>query len=63
MYSFGIVVWEMVTNRIPYPKSSSKEVMNKVKNGELVEIPENCHPILISKWIVIGRDFVRMHSI
>lgn len=48
VYSFGIVVWEMVTKKIPYSGCKSKEVMNKVKNGELVEIPQNCHHLLIS---------------
>ena len=47
VYSFGIVVWEMVKKEIPYAGMNSKEVMNKVKNGDLVEVPHNCHPVLI----------------
>lgn len=39
----------MVKKEIPYAGMNSKEVMNKVKNGDLVKIPHNCHPVLISK--------------
>ncbi|KDO28392.1 TKL/DRK protein kinase [Saprolegnia parasitica CBS 223.65] len=47
IFSFGIIVWEVVSWSEPYPDMSSKDVMRNVAmNGLRPAIPESCPPDL-----------------
>ena len=46
VFSFGVVIWEMVTRKQPWEGVNHLDLMKKVPSGERLEIPENCHPEL-----------------
>jgi len=49
VYAFGIIIWELLIERIPYYDSdikSSEELFEKVKGGTRPSIPKNCPPPL-----------------
>eukprot|EP00795_Rhopilema_esculentum_P006941 gene6941-12560_t len=43
VWSFGVVLWEMFTfGEFPWSEFSSKEVIEKIKNGERLQEPDYC---------------------
>lgn len=43
MWSFGVLMWEIVTlGSTPYPGMSGSEVMKRVREGVRLEKPEHC---------------------
>ena len=46
VYSFGVIVWEMVTRQIPWEGLNHFEIRNKINDGNRLAIPENCNPEL-----------------
>jgi serine/threonine protein kinase len=43
MYSYGIILWELLTHRIPFEDQPDDIIVkDAVKSGEREEIPENC---------------------
>nr|XP_020653567.1 mixed lineage kinase domain-like protein [Pogona vitticeps] len=57
MYSFGIVLWEIATGKIPFAGCSSKEIYEKVHEQKYQEpVGEDC-PIYLRDIINRCRDF------
>jgi len=54
IYSFGVVVWEIITSNVPYEGKAPLQVMRMIQMGELLKIPNNVHPsiehILLMCW-------------
>jgi len=42
VYSFGIILWELVSQKIPFEGLVIFQVMTKVVNGERLDIPTTC---------------------
>jgi len=42
IYSFGIILWEIVTGEHPYFKQEPYSIMMAILNGKCLEIPETC---------------------
>jgi serine/threonine protein kinase len=47
VFSFGVVVYEIVTRKIPWEGSTPVEASHKVANGERMIIPEDCPQVLV----------------
>lgn len=50
VYSYGIVLWEVINRKTPYSKLSTVEIMKCVCEGkrpEIDDIPEECPPLLV----------------
>lgn len=54
IYSFGILVWTLITGKFPYADTPSWEVMQLIKRGkrEVIpsEIPETCSTLIKACW-------------
>ena len=55
MYSYGIILWELLTHRIPFEDQPDDVIVkDAVKSGEREEIPANCpevwHEIINACW-------------
>lgn len=46
IYSFGILLWEMVSGQSAYPKEEYSEIILEVVDGRRPIIPEDCPPSL-----------------
>ncbi len=47
VYSYGIVLWELLTHKVPFEDVPDLELPNKIVNDGLrPEIPPDCHPRL-----------------
>jgi len=46
IWSFGIIVWELATYELPFADIEHKEIASSIKDGERVEIPDDCNDIL-----------------
>lgn len=48
VYSFGLIVWEMVTRKIPFEEYSYAQIMGLVGYSQKInlDIPSDCHPLL-----------------
>jgi serine/threonine protein kinase len=47
VYSFGIILWQLLTRQQPFPKLRLKEeVKRAVLAGDRPPIPSNCPPLL-----------------
>ncbi|XP_078440919.1 serine/threonine-protein kinase STY46-like isoform X2 [Wolffia australiana] len=44
VYSFGIVLWELVTSKIPYENSTPVQAALGVRKGVRPDIPQDIHP-------------------
>ena len=45
IYSYGMVLWELLTHKIPFAKASSTDIIRQwVKDGEREDIPGDCPP-------------------
>lgn len=44
VYSFAIILWEMLTRQIPYAGKNTMQVVRSVDRGERLSIPDNCPP-------------------
>lgn len=44
IYSYGIILWEIVTGKIPYSRQDDTEVFKKVLSGEREKIPADVVP-------------------
>jgi serine/threonine protein kinase len=42
VYSFGIILWEMIATKIPFYNESNEEIQNKVLNNLRPTIPPHC---------------------
>ncbi|EGC39625.1 hypothetical protein DICPUDRAFT_147550 [Dictyostelium purpureum] len=45
VFSFGTILWELVTNNIPFDGMDPYDVKELLKSGKRLEIPENCHEV------------------
>jgi len=54
VFSFGVVIWEIITRKQPWETLTGGQVSHKVIIGERMEIPSNCskdlHEIIESCW-------------
>jgi len=54
VYSFGVVLWELLTRKIPFEDESAEAIKLFIQNGGRLEIPEKCPPayrkLLIDCW-------------
>ncbi|CAO2147763.1 unnamed protein product [Urochloa humidicola] len=48
VYSFGIVLWELMTSKIPYTTLSPLQAAVGVRQGLRPQLPENAHPRLLN---------------
>eukprot|EP00002_Diphylleia_rotans_P037713 TRINITY_DN8454_c1_g1_i1.p1 TRINITY_DN8454_c1_g1~~TRINITY_DN8454_c1_g1_i1.p1 ORF type:complete len:184 (+),score=45.09 TRINITY_DN8454_c1_g1_i1:55-606(+) len=48
VYSFAIVLWEMLTGKIPFLGFSPSDVVSAVTRGRRLEIPKDADPFLAS---------------
>lgn len=44
VYSFGIILWEMLTGQIPYKNKTTADIINLVGNDETHHIPIPNYP-------------------
>jgi serine/threonine protein kinase len=44
VYSFAIILWEMLTRQIPYAGKNTMQVVRSVDRGERLTIPDYCPP-------------------
>lgn len=42
LFSFGIILWELLTREDPYESIRTNEVIKKVLNGYTLPIPDSC---------------------
>jgi fyn-related kinase len=44
VFSFGVIVWELITRQIPWKAEgySSEDIQQAIEHGFRLEIPENC---------------------
>eukprot|EP01132_Coremiostelium_polycephalum_P005345 gene5345-6667_t len=47
VFSFGTILWELITNKIPFEGMDPYQVKELLKSGGRLEIPNNCHPKII----------------
>ncbi|KAJ0976537.1 hypothetical protein J5N97_012011 [Dioscorea zingiberensis] len=47
VFSFAIVLWELVTSKIPYDKLTPLQAALGVRQGLRPELPDNGHPVLL----------------
>ncbi|XP_071087310.1 uncharacterized protein [Haliotis cracherodii] len=50
VYSFGLILWEMLTRKIPYEGSSMFQILEKVRLNKRPEIPSEC-PVELAGFI------------
>ncbi|XP_046561668.1 serine/threonine-protein kinase BCK1/SLK1/SSP31-like [Haliotis rubra] len=50
VYSFGMILWEMLTRKIPYDGSSMFQILEKVRLNKRPEIPMEC-PVELAGFI------------
>eukprot|EP00128_Syssomonas_multiformis_P013493 Colp12_sorted_trinity150504_noHs@29462 len=55
VWSFGILVWELYSfGRVPYPRMTHKEVVDKIAQGYRMPAPDGCpveiHNIMLDCW-------------
>jgi sterile alpha motif and leucine zipper-containing kinase AZK len=48
IYALGMVLWEMVTRRVPYQDAIDMQIHASVKEGEREELPADCLPAIAS---------------
>eukprot|EP01091_Cochliopodium_minus_P011796 TRINITY_DN3438_c0_g2_i1.p1 TRINITY_DN3438_c0_g2~~TRINITY_DN3438_c0_g2_i1.p1 ORF type:complete len:979 (-),score=241.97 TRINITY_DN3438_c0_g2_i1:95-2662(-) len=41
-YSFGVVLWELLTREVPYADMNTLQIVNCIGKGESLDIPLNC---------------------
>lgn len=46
MFSYGVVLWEIETQKEPWAGMTAVAAAHKVLSGERLPIPENCTPVL-----------------
>ena len=46
VYSYGIVLWELVTRKLPWEGVDMVTVVSEVRKGKRPEIPSNCLPLI-----------------
>jgi len=46
VYSFAIILWELITKSAPYPGVQPKDLAAQIIDGLRPEIPENCDPVI-----------------
>jgi serine/threonine protein kinase len=51
VYSFGIVLWELYTRKIPFEKESTFNIPLLVIKGERPPIPKDCTSFFIFKML------------
>ncbi|XP_022685045.1 serine/threonine-protein kinase STY46 isoform X2 [Setaria italica] len=60
VYSFAIVLWELMTSKIPYTTMSPLQAAVGVRQGLRPQLPENAHPRLLNLmqrcWEVLPSD-------
>ncbi len=42
IYSFGVVLWELITRKLPWNEMAYMEVIQNVSKGEKLDIPSHC---------------------
>ena len=48
IFSYGMILWELITNQIPYNNLKKEEIINEVaKKKKIVKIPEDGNMVLI----------------
>ncbi|KAJ0973333.1 hypothetical protein J5N97_021292 [Dioscorea zingiberensis] len=47
VFSFGIVLWELTTSKIPYENLTPVQAALGVRQGMRPQLPENAHPVLV----------------
>jgi len=45
VFSFGTILWELITNQIPYNGMDPYHVKDLLKSGKRLDIPDNCHEV------------------
>lgn len=45
IYSFGLILWELISGRIPYEGKSNLQILRMIDMHELESIPENANPV------------------
>jgi len=55
VFSFGVILWELITRKIPYQHQEPEYIKMFIKNGGRLDIPTNCSPayqqLLQDCWI------------
>jgi serine/threonine protein kinase len=52
VWSLGVLLWELSTKQIPFSGLSDQEVIERICNGQMPELPPGYPPLLcrLAKW-------------
>lgn len=61
MYSFGIIIWELISRRRPFAELNPYQVINLVgMEGKTLDMPEDSAPLWVAitrlSWLQAGKD-------
>lgn len=62
VFSFGVIAWELFTRRIPWENMHYMDVIQNVKNGKRLEIPNECPSELRDLITKCWNDGNRIHD-
>ncbi|CAM9707172.1 unnamed protein product [Ectocarpus fasciculatus] len=67
VYSYGVVVWEIVSRQVPWQDASLREILVKVSRGKRPEIPAEAPPLLASLiaqcWTNVPEDRISFKQV
>lgn len=60
IYAFGVIMWEIVTMKLPHEGLSMGAVMRRVLSGQREDIPSTCPPpiadLMVKCWAQEAKD-------